>query len=52
MSLRLITGAPNSGRAGAIRARIGELIERDPVLVVPNMEDVDRFEVVGLRAGA
>ena len=44
MSLELIVGPPNSGRAGAILARFGECLERDPLLVVPTGDDVDRFE--------
>jgi ATP-dependent helicase/DNAse subunit B len=44
MGLQLIVGPPNSGRAGAIRRRFLELIERDPVLVVPTRDDADRFE--------
>jgi len=44
MPLNLIHGPPNSGRAGLIRARFGEALERDPLLVVPNMDDVFTFE--------
>jgi hypothetical protein len=44
MALSLIVGPPNSGRAGAIRARLEASLERDPVLVVPTLEDADRFE--------
>ena len=44
MSLSLIVGPPNSGRAGAIRERLVESLARDPVLVVPTLEDASRFE--------
>jgi PD-(D/E)XK nuclease superfamily protein/AddB-like protein len=44
MSLSLIVGPPNSGRAGEIGARFEAALERDPVLVVPTLDDVDRFE--------
>src|SRR5436190_2978926 len=44
MSLSLIVGPPNSGRAGEIEARFEEALEHDPVLVVPTLDDVDRFE--------
>jgi ATP-dependent helicase/DNAse subunit B len=42
--LNLIHGPPNSGRAGLIRARFAAALERGPVLVVPNMDDVFAFE--------
>jgi ATP-dependent helicase/DNAse subunit B len=44
MPLSLIAGPPNSGRAGEIRRRFTELIEADPVLVVPTRDDAERFE--------
>jgi RecB family exonuclease len=44
MSLQLIVGPPNSGRAGEIRARFEAALDRDPVLVVPTLDDADRFE--------
>ncbi len=44
MSLALIVGPPNSGRAGEIRARLEAALDRDPVLVVPTLDDADRFE--------
>ncbi len=44
MSLSLIVGPPNSGRAGQIGARFEAALDRDPVLVVPTLDDVDRFE--------
>jgi ATP-dependent helicase/DNAse subunit B len=44
MSLSLIVGAPNSGKAGEILTRLEAQLERDPVLVVPTLDDADRFE--------
>ena len=44
MPLALIVGPPNSGRAGEIRARLEAALDRDPVLVVPTLDDADRFE--------
>ena len=44
MSLELIVGPPNSGRAGAILERFEEDQPLDPLLVVPTSDDVDRFE--------
>jgi RecB family exonuclease len=51
--LNLIHGPPNSGRAGAIRRRFAEQAQRDPILVVPTLDDVFAFEreIVG-RDGA
>jgi RecB family exonuclease len=42
--LKLIHGPPNSGRAGLIRRAFAAAIERDPVLVVPTVDDVFAFE--------
>jgi RecB family exonuclease len=42
--LKLILGPPNSGRAGAVRGRYLDALERDPVLVVPTVDDVFAFE--------
>jgi ATP-dependent helicase/DNAse subunit B len=42
--LKLILGPPNSGRAGAVRRRYLEALERDPVLVLPTIDDVFAFE--------
>jgi len=44
--LELIHGPPNSGRAGLIRGRFAAALEqdRDPILVVPNLDDVFAFE--------
>src|SRR5918994_4520798 len=44
MSLSLIVGPPNSGRTGVVRERLTALLGRDPVLVVPTLEDASRFE--------
>ncbi len=44
MPLKLILGPPNSGRAGLVRHRYLEALERDPVLVVPTVDDVFAFE--------
>lgn len=44
MSLRLIHGPPNSGRAGRIRRGLIAVLDRDPVLVVPTLDDVYAFE--------
>ncbi len=44
MPLNLIHGPPNSGRAGLIRRRFAAALERDPVLVVPTLDDVFSFE--------
>jgi ATP-dependent helicase/DNAse subunit B len=44
MPLRLVHGPPNSGRAGVIRERFLTSPGRDPVLVVPNLDDVFSFE--------
>jgi ATP-dependent helicase/DNAse subunit B len=42
--LNLIHGPPNSGRAGLVRRRFAASFDRDPVLVVPNVDDVFAFE--------
>jgi ATP-dependent helicase/DNAse subunit B len=44
MPLNLIHGPPNSGRAGLIRRRFVAALDRDPVLVVPTIDDVYSFE--------
>ncbi|HEX9967627.1 MAG TPA: hypothetical protein VGB06_06750, partial [Solirubrobacterales bacterium] len=44
MPLHLIHGPPNSGRAGLVRERFEAALERDPVLVVPTLDDVHWFE--------
>ena len=52
MPLKLILGPPNSGRAGVVRRRYLEALERDPVLVVPTVDDVFAFERELCAAGA
>jgi len=42
--LKLILGPPNSGRAGLVRREFAAVRERDPVLVVPTVDDVFWFE--------
>jgi ATP-dependent helicase/DNAse subunit B len=44
MSISVIVGPPNSGRAGAIRDRLEADLESEPVLVVPTADDAARFE--------
>ena len=44
MPISVIYGPPNSGRAGTIRARLEESLDREPVLVVPTADDAARFE--------
>jgi ATP-dependent helicase/DNAse subunit B len=44
MSLELIVGPPNSGRAGEILDRLRAALERDPLLIVPTGDDIARFE--------
>ncbi len=44
MALKLIHGPPNSGRAGRIRGGLIAALEREPVLVVPTLDDVYAFE--------
>jgi ATP-dependent helicase/DNAse subunit B len=44
MPLSLIHGPPNSGRAGLIRRGFVAALGRDPVLVVPTVDDVYSFE--------
>ncbi len=52
MSLKLIHGPPNSGRAGLVRHALIEVLERDPVLVVPTVDDVYSFERELCESGA
>jgi hypothetical protein len=42
--LNLIHGPPNSGRAGRVRHALTGVLDRDPVLVVPTFDDVERFQ--------
>lgn len=44
MSLELIVGPPNSGRAGEVLARLRAALDRDPLLIVPTGDDIARFE--------
>jgi ATP-dependent helicase/DNAse subunit B len=52
MPLKLIIGPPNSGRAGRIQDLFREALERNPILVLPTLDDVFRFERSLLRSGA
>lgn len=52
MPLKLIHGPPNSGRAGLVRGAFVAALERDPVLVVPTVDDVFAFERELCAAGA
>jgi RecB family exonuclease len=52
MSLKLIQGPPNSGRAGRIQAPFREALDRNPVLVLPTLDDVFRFERSLCASGA
>src|SRR4051794_2460425 len=51
MALKLIVGPPNSGRTGAILDGFRAMSGRDPVLVVPTVDDVERFEEELTRDG-
>jgi len=42
--LKLIHGPPNSGKRGLIREGFSAALDRDPVLVVPTVDDVFSFE--------
>jgi ATP-dependent helicase/nuclease subunit B len=44
MGVKLIIGPPNSGRTGRTLAAFRAADARDPVLVVPTVDDVERFE--------
>jgi RecB family exonuclease len=52
MPLKLIHGPPNSGRAGLVRRGFTESLDREPVLVVPNRDDVFEFERELCETGA
>jgi ATP-dependent helicase/DNAse subunit B len=43
MPLTLITGPANAAKAGAVLARLRELRERDPLLVVPTAADAEHY---------
>src|ERR1700741_2871410 len=44
MPLQLIYGPPNAGKRGVIRREFAATLEREPVLVLPNADDVFSFE--------
>ena len=52
MALSVIAGPPNSGRTGAILEVFRAALPRDPILVVPTADDVERFEEELTREGA
>ena len=52
MSIELIVGPANSGRAAAVLDRFREVLDRDPVLVVPTADDVAGFESQLSEGGA
>jgi ATP-dependent helicase/DNAse subunit B len=52
MPLKLIHGPPNSGRAGRVQALFREALDRNPVLVLPTLDDVFRFERILCASGA
>jgi ATP-dependent helicase/DNAse subunit B len=52
VALKLIHGPLNSGRRGLILRRFAACLERDPLLVVPNIDDVFEFEREACAAGA
>ena len=51
MPLKLIIGPPNSGRTGVVLEGFRTADSRDPVLVVPTVDDVERFEAELTRQG-
>ncbi len=52
MSLKLIHGPPNSGKRGLVLSAFAGALDRDPVLVVPNVDDVFDFERELCQSGA
>jgi ATP-dependent helicase/DNAse subunit B len=52
MPLKLIHGPPNSGRADRIQALFREALDRNPVLVLPTLDDVFRVERSLCESGA
>ena len=52
MPLTLVHGPPNSGRRGLIRRRFSAALDRDPILVVPTVDDVYSFERELCEGGA
>src|SRR5262245_28271021 len=51
MGVKLIVGPPNSGRTGRTLETFRAAAARDPVLVVPTVDDVERFEEELTRDG-
>jgi ATP-dependent helicase/nuclease subunit B len=51
MSLNVIIGPPNSGRTGAVLEGFRAAAADEPVLVVPTVDDVERFERELTRSG-
>jgi ATP-dependent helicase/nuclease subunit B len=51
MAVKLIIGPPNSGRTGRTLDAFRAAASRDPVLVVPTVDDVERFEEELTRDG-
>jgi ATP-dependent helicase/DNAse subunit B len=52
VALKLIHGPLNSGRRGLILRRFAACLDQDPVLVVPNIDDVFEFEREVCATGA
>ncbi|HEY6551535.1 MAG TPA: PD-(D/E)XK nuclease family protein, partial [Solirubrobacterales bacterium] len=52
MPLKLIHGPLNSGRRGLVLRQFAAVLDRDPILVVPNVDDVFDFEREVSAAGA
>lgn len=52
MPLKLIHGPPNSGRRGLVRRRFAAVLEREPILVLPTLDDVFSFERELCETGA
>ena len=44
MGLTLITGPANAGKVARLLRRYLDVLDREPVLIVPNRSDVDRTE--------
>lgn len=43
MPLTLVTGPANAEKARLVLGRVGELLDREPILVVPTFPDVERY---------
>ena len=52
MPLKLIHGPPNSGRADRILTHFRRALDRNPVLILPTLDDVFRFERILCESGA